>query len=169
MSIYDEKPWLKRYAPGQPAEIVSEHVDGLAMFRAAVARNPDADSIRYFGTRISYRELDALSDALAAALVDLGFARGDRLALYLQNVPQFVIGLIGTWKAGGIAVSINPMNRHRELELLLTDSGACVLLCLEALYRDVAATVVPKTSVVRIVITTTELEYRSRDDGRLFA
>ena len=35
--------------------------------------------------------------------------------MYLQNVPQFVIGLVGTWKAGGIAVSINPMNREREL------------------------------------------------------
>jgi len=138
------------------------------MFRANVARAPDADAIRYFGTHISYRELDALSDALAAALVDRGFARGGRVALYLQNVPQFVIGLLATWKAGGIAVSLNPMNRHRELELLLTDSEACVLLCLETLYRDVAATVVPKTSV-RIVITTSELEYQSRDDGRLFA
>jgi long-chain acyl-CoA synthetase len=168
MSIYDEKPWLNSYAPGQPAEIICEHVDGLSMFRAVVARNPDADAIRYFGTCISYRELDALSDALAAALVDHGFARGDRVALYLQNVPQFVIGLIATWKAGGVAVSINPMNRHRELELLLIDSGACVLLCLETLYRDVAEAVVPKTSV-RIVITTSELEYRSRDDSHLFA
>src|SRR4051812_7217844 len=53
MSIYDEKPWLKSYVPGQPAEIVSEHADGLSMFRSAVARNPDADAIRYFGTRIS--------------------------------------------------------------------------------------------------------------------
>src|SRR5689334_8873991 len=106
MSIYDEKPWLNSYAPGQPAEIITEHVDGLSMFRAAVARNPDADAIRYFGTRISCRELDALSDALAAALVGPGFARGDRVALYLQNVPQFVIGLIATWKASGVAVSI---------------------------------------------------------------
>ncbi|PPQ33418.1 AMP-binding protein [Rhodopila globiformis] len=168
MSIYDEKPWLNSYAPGQPAGIVPEHADALSMFRSAVARSPDADAIRYFGTRISYRALDALSDALAAALVDRGFGRGDRVALYLQNVPQFVIGLIATWKAGGVAVSVNPMNRHRELELLLTDSGACVLLCLETLYRDVAAAVVPRTSV-RMVITTSELDDRSRDDGRLFA
>lgn len=168
MSIYDEKPWLKSYAPGQPAGIVPEHADALSMFRSAVARSPDADAIRYFGTRISCRALDTLSDALAAALVDRGFGRGDRVALYLQNVPQFVIGLIATWKAGGVAVSVNPMNRHRELELLLTDSGACVLLCLETLYRDVAAAVVPRTSV-RMVITTSELDDRSRDDGRLFA
>ena len=50
--------------------------------------------------------------------------------------------MVGTWKAGGIVVSINPMNRERELDLPAEDSGATVLVCLQALYRDVAATVV---------------------------
>ncbi|MFA5120734.1 class I adenylate-forming enzyme family protein [Zavarzinia sp.] len=168
MSIYETKPWLAHYAEGRPAEIAPEFGDALALFRASVARNPDGDAIRYFGGRITYGELDALTDAFAAALLDRGFARGERVALYLQNVPQFVIGLVGTWKAGGIAVSINPMNRQRELELLLKDSGAAVLVCLEGLYRDVAAEVVPRTNVTT-VITTSELEYRGHDDARLFA
>jgi long-chain acyl-CoA synthetase len=168
MSVYDEKPWLSLYAEGQPAELAPEFGDALAMFEAAVARNPDGDAIRYFDGRITLRELDELTDALAAGLLDSGFSRGDRLALYLQNVPQFVIGLLGTWKAGGIAVNINPMNRERELELLLQDSGARVLLCLESLYRDVAAGVVGRTGV-QTVLTTSELEYQTRDDPRAFA
>ncbi len=168
MSIYETKPWLAHYAEGRPAEIAPEYRDALALFRASVARNPDGDAIRYFGGRITYGELDVLTDAFAAALLDRGFARGERVALYLQNVPQFVIGLVGAWKAGGIAVSINPMNRQRELELLLKDSGAAVLVCLEGLYRDVAAEVVPRTHVTT-VITTSELEYRGHDDARLFA
>jgi long-chain acyl-CoA synthetase len=168
MSVYDEKPWLSLYAEGQPAELAPEFGDALAMFMAAVARNPDGDAIRYFDGRITLRELDELTDALAAGLLDSGFSRGDRLALYLQNVPQFVIGLLGTWKAGGIAVNINPMNRERELELLLQDSGARVLLCLESLYRDVAAGVVGRTGV-QTVLTTSELEYQTRDDPRAFA
>ena len=86
------------------------------MFSASVARNPDGDAIRYFDGRITYRELDELTDAFAVALLDGGLQRGDRVAMYLQNVPQFIIGLVGTWKAGGIAVSINPMNRERELD-----------------------------------------------------
>jgi long-chain acyl-CoA synthetase len=77
-----------------------------------------------------------------------------------------VIGLVGAWKAGGIAVSINPMNRERELELLLRDSGATVLVCLQGLYRDVAASVLADTDV-KTVLTTSELEYRERDDERL--
>ncbi|WAL69522.1 long-chain fatty acid--CoA ligase [Amycolatopsis cynarae] len=168
MSAYDDKPWLARYPEGQPAEITPEFTDALALFRASAERSPDTDAIRYFDGRITYAELDALTDAFAAGLLDTGFQRGDRVALYLQNVPQFLIGLIGTWKAGGIAVSVNPMNRERELELLLNDSGARVLVCLQSLYRDVASKVLAGTGV-RTVLTTSELEYQTRDDPRAFA
>jgi long-chain acyl-CoA synthetase len=167
MTIYDERPWLARYDEGQPHDIEPEYTDGLAMFRAAVERNPDGDAIRYFDGRITLRELDALTDAFAVGLLETGFEAGDRVALYLQNVPQFVVALVGTWKAGGIAVSINPMNRQRELELLLTDSGARVLVCLRGLYRDVAAEVVGRTAV-QTVITTSELEHQTRNDPRAF-
>jgi long-chain acyl-CoA synthetase len=168
MSIYDEKPWLSLYDPDQPAEISLEFTDALSMFRAAAARNPDGDAIRYFGGRITARELDELSDAFAAALLDLGVQPGDRVALYLQNVPQFVIGMLATWKAGAIAVPVNPMNRARELDAVLRDSGTRVLVCLQTLYRDVAAQVAADAGVAAVV-TTSELEYRARDDQRVFA
>ncbi|MGH3584943.1 MAG: class I adenylate-forming enzyme family protein [Pseudonocardia sp.] len=167
MTGYDDRPWLARYDPGQPHDLELEHTDALTMFRTAVARNPHGDAIRYFDGRITLRELDELTDAFAVGLLDSGLAPGDRVALYLQNVPQFVIGLVGTWKAGGVAVSINPMNRQRELELLLTDSGARVLVCLEGLHRDVAADVVGRTAV-QTVVTTSELEYQTRGDERAF-
>ena len=139
MSVYDEKPWLSLYDQDQPAEISLEFTDALSMFRASVSRNPDGDIIRYFGGRITARELDELSDAFAVALAGLGVRAGDRVALYLQNVPQFVIAMLATWKAGGIAVPVNPMYRARELDAVLRDSGARVLVCLQSLYRDVAA------------------------------
>ncbi|GAA3245939.1 long-chain fatty acid--CoA ligase [Pseudonocardia petroleophila] len=166
-TIYGSKPWLARYSPGQPSSITVEFDSALDMFRAAVERDPDGDIIRYFDGRITLRELDGLTDAFAAAIVDAGFTPGERVAVYLQNVPQFLIAQIGTWKAGGIAVSINPMNKERELTELLTDSGATVLVCLESLHRDVASKVVPNTSV-RTVLTTSELEYQTRNDPRIF-
>jgi long-chain acyl-CoA synthetase len=168
MGGYAERPWLARYDEGQPSDIEPEFTDALAMFRAAAERNPDGDILRYFDGRITLRELDELSDAFAAGLLDAGLSAGERVALYLQNVPQFVIALVGTWKAGGIAVNINPMNRARELDLLLRDSGATVLVCLQGLYRDVAATVAADAGVTT-VITTSELEYQTRDDPRVFA
>jgi long-chain acyl-CoA synthetase len=165
VSVYDEKPWLSLYDPDQPAQISLEFTDALSMFQASVSRNPDGDLLRYFGGRITARELDELSDAFAVALAGLGVQAGDRVALYLQNVPQFVIGLLATWKAGGVAVPVNPMNRARELEAVLSDSGTRVLVCLESLYRDVVAATAHRT----VVVTTSELDYRARDDQRVFA
>jgi len=167
-AIYGSKPWLARYAAGQPATITVEFGSALDMFRAAVARDPGGEILRYFDGRITLGELDALTDAFAAGVTDAGFSAGERLAVYLQNVPQFLIAQIGTWKAGGVAVSINPMNKERELTELLNDSGATVLVCLESLWRDVASKVVPGTAV-RTVITTSELEYQTRNDPRIFA
>ncbi len=162
MSGYADRPWLARYDDGQPADLTPEFGYALSMFRATAGRTPDTDALRYLGGRVSYRELDELTDAFAVGLLEHGFAAGDRVALYLQNVPQFVIGLVGTWKAGGVAVSVNPMNRERELELLLRDSGATMLVCLQSLYRDVATKVLADTGV-RTVLTTSELEYRDPD------
>ena len=72
--MYDERPWLHLYGEGQPTDITPEFADALSMFAASVARNPDGDAIRYFDGRITYRELDELTDAFAVALLDGGFA-----------------------------------------------------------------------------------------------
>ncbi|MGY2004148.1 AMP-binding protein [Blastococcus sp. SYSU DS1024] len=167
MSGYDDRPWLALYGD-QPADYPIEYDTALDMFRAGVERDPLGVALRYFDGTITRRELDELSDALAVGLLERGFGPGDRLAVYLQNVPQFVIAMVAAWKAGGIMVSINPMSRARELSYLLADSGATVLLALETLYDEVAREVVPDTDV-RLVLTTSELEFQTRDDERLFA
>src|ERR687889_803431 len=167
MSAYDERPWLALYR-NQPPDYEIEFDDALDMFRAGVAKDPSAVALRYFDGVITRQELDELSDGLANGLLANGFAPGDRLAVYLQNVPQFVISMVAAWKAGGVMVSINPMSRVRELSYLLKDSGATVLLSLESLYDQVARDVVPDTDV-RLVLTTSELDFQTRDDERLFA
>ena len=151
----------------QPAERQPEFDNALEMFRAGVAADPDGVAVRYFDGALTRQELDEQSDALASALLAAGFRRGDRLAVYLQNVPQFVVCMVATWKAGGVMVSINPMSRTRELAYLLKDSGAKVLVSLESLYDEVARDVVPDTDVA-LVLTTSELEHQTRDDERLF-
>src|SRR4051795_11827868 len=130
------------------------------MTRATVAARPDDPAITYFDGTLTWRELDEQSTALAAGLRAHGFERGDRLAVYLQNVPQFVLAMVATWKAGGIMVSINPMNKARELEYLLSDSRASVLVCLESLYEETAKGVVDSgVTSVRTIITTSELDF----------
>jgi long-chain acyl-CoA synthetase len=167
MSVYDERPWLALYGNQQP-DYEIEFGNALDMFRAGVAKDPSAVALTYFDGSLTRQELDALSDGLASGLLANGFQSGDRLAVYLQNVPQFVIAMVAAWKAGGVMVSINPMSRQRELSYLLKDSGATVLVSLEALYDQIGREVVPDTDV-RLVLTTSELEFQSRNDERLFA
>ncbi|MFC7959061.1 long-chain-fatty-acid--CoA ligase [Rhodococcoides kroppenstedtii] len=167
-SPYLGRPWLSRYTDGVPSELSCDFEDGLSMFRGAVHRAPDKTAVLYFDGSMTFAELDTASDGFAAALRERGISDGDRVALFLQNVPQYVISLLGIWKAGATAVAINPMSRERELTYQLTDSGATVLVCLESLYADVARAVVP-TTAVSTVFTTSELEYQHRHDPRLFA
>jgi long-chain acyl-CoA synthetase len=156
---YEDRPWLEQYDARMPADIDVDFSTALDMFRAGCERHPDLPLIRYFDRDLTASEVDRASDALAAALEAQGFEPGDRLAVYLQNVPQFVLAMLATWKAGGIMVSINPMNKARELEYLLADSGATVLVSLESLYAEVARDVVASGSTaVRTVITTNELD-----------
>ena len=139
------------------------------MFSASLERSPDTEIVRYFDGTLTLRELDRLSDQFAVALADRGFEKGHRLATYLQNIPQVLIAVIGTWKAGGIVVSINPMSRTRELTTLLGDCEATALLAEEDLFGQVAAEVVPTIPSLRIAWTTSPLEYQTRHDPRLFA
>jgi long-chain acyl-CoA synthetase len=158
MSIYDERPWLKQYPAGLPGDIEVEHANALDMFKATVGRVPDGTAIHYFDSPITFRELDEITDAIAVGLRKEGFEPGDRLAVFLQNVPQFEMAMIATWKAGGIMVSVNPMNKGREVTTILNDSGARALLTLEGLWNDVAREVVPGSDV-SISITTSELDF----------
>ena len=155
-SVYDERPWLARYAEGQPADIEPAHASALAMFQATARRSPDTVALHYLDAALTQRELDELSGAFAAALVERGVARGDRVALYLQNVPEFVIAVLAAWKAGAIAVAVNPMLKERELRTLLDDCAPVALVTLESLWREVASAAVTGTSV-RTVVTTPEV------------
>lgn len=153
MGIYGKWPWLRSYPPGIPADLNPQHVDVLSLWDATVARTPDQTAIVYFDTTLTFAQVDAEADALAASLVDGGLAPGERVALQLQNDPQWPLALLATWKAGGVAVAINPMFKGEELDYHLRDSGAAVLICLESLWLDVARDVVPGTAVRRVVTT----------------
>jgi long-chain acyl-CoA synthetase len=169
VSEYRARPWLGRYTNGAPADIKAEYSTMLELFGASVARGPDTEIIRYFDGGLTLAELDSASDALAVGLLEQGFTAGDRMAIYTQNNPAFVIGLVAVWKAGGVAVAINPMNKTRELTYLLSDSGATTLLCLDDLYETVARDVIAGGGDVKVrtVITCSARDWQTRDDPRV--
>jgi long-chain acyl-CoA synthetase len=160
-SVYDERPWLALYAEGQPADIEPEHASALAMFDATVRRCPEAVAVHDLDAVLTHGELDALSGAFGAALAARGLARGDRVALYLQNVAEFVVAVLAAWKLGAIAVPINPMLKQREVRTLLEDCEPVALVTLESLWAEVASDAVAGTSV-RIVVTTPQMHELAR-------
>lgn len=150
-SVYDERPWLARYAEGQPADIEPDHPSALAMFQATVRRAPDAVAIHYRDHALTYAGLGELSGAFAAALAQRGVGRGDRVALYLQNVPEFVVAVVAAWRLGAIAVPVNPMLKEREVRTVLEDCEPVALVTLESLWEEVARDAVAGTSVHTVV------------------
>jgi long-chain acyl-CoA synthetase len=93
----------------------------LDLLGATMANHGDLPAIRYFDGLLTWRDLDAESDALAAALAARGLATGDRAVLPTQNIPQFAVFVIALWKIGAIPVPSNPAYREGELARLFAD------------------------------------------------
>ncbi|MDR0966398.1 MAG: long-chain fatty acid--CoA ligase [Myxococcales bacterium] len=137
-----DKPWLKHYGPGIPHEVNPPQFTLDALFDQTVQRFPNRTAMalsvraagRLFTSQITFAELDALSDRFAVVLQQRGIAKGDRVALFMPNCPQFVIGYLGALKAGAIAVPVNPLYSAREAAYQLKDCGAKALLVLSRFY-----------------------------------
>jgi long-chain acyl-CoA synthetase len=123
------------------------------LFRDTVAEAPQSPFLIYFDTVLVAAEVDRMSDALAVALAHGGFGRGDRLALYTQNVPQYVVALLAAWKLGGIAVAINPMLTPHEIGKLVADCTPTVFLALSELCSDHLLAMLAETPVRRVIST----------------
>jgi long-chain acyl-CoA synthetase len=147
-----ERPWYKSW----PAE-VPKHIDypdiPLSDFLRNTANNhPDHPAIIYFDKQLTYKQLNDAVDKFATALADLGVKRGDKVALFLPNFPQFIISYYGTLRIGAIETAISPLYKEREVEHQLVDSEAETLVVLDALY-PIAEKTLPKTQVKRVIVT----------------
>ena len=91
-------------------------------------RQPDKPAVLFYGRATTYGELDRLSDRFAAMLARLGARKGDRVAVFLPNCPQFYICFFGILKAGCVHVPVNPMFTRPELTYELNDTGARIVV-----------------------------------------
>jgi long-chain acyl-CoA synthetase len=157
MSDLSRRPWLELYR-NVPPTIAPAAETGLDMFRATARRGRDAVLAHYFDQPVTVRQCDVMSDALAVDLQRRGVEPGDRVAMYLQNIPQVLITVLAAWKCGAVIVPCNPMLRERELAKILSDSGSRVIVCQEDLFAEVARTTLPSTAVQH-TITTSPLDF----------
>lgn len=120
-------------------------------------RYPDHPAIHYYGSNISYRELQNQAERLAGYLQQAGVKNGDRVLLYMQNSPQYIIGYFAILRANAVVVPVNPMNRTAELAYLIEDTQAPVALCGQELSEFVAPHI--GESALKEVIVTAYSEY----------
>ena len=152
-----EKPWLSSWPKGVPQHIEYAEISlGEALRNSALA-SPEKVAINYFGTRLTFKELDDLVDKFGAALQSLGVEKGDRVAIYLPNIPQFVIAYYGTLRIGGVVVACSPLYKDREIAYILRDSGAKIIVAFDRLYPFVQA--VRNETKLSEVVTTSVRDY----------
>jgi long-chain acyl-CoA synthetase len=108
------------------------------ILRESARRAPAKTAVILGETRLSYAQLDHLSDRAAASLTAAGVAPGDRVGLQLPNIPQFVIAYFGILKAGGVVVPMNVLLKAPEIEFQLRDSGARALITFGAFLDESA-------------------------------
>jgi long-chain acyl-CoA synthetase len=136
---------------------VSQHIDypnvPLQNLLEASAKNfPLNTALTFEKSAFSYARLDALANQFANALIGLGVKKGDRVALFLANMPQFVIAYFGVLKAGAVVAAISPLHREREVEYQLNDSEAETVVVLDSLYPLVER-VKEKTPLKNVLVT----------------
>ncbi len=119
------KIWQKAYDSGVPGEINAKEYSSInEILEVGFTKFRNNPAIHNMGTTLTYAELDILSQKFASYLVnDLGYTKGDRVALMMPNILQYQIALFGILRAGLVAVNVNPLYTPRELEHQLKDSG----------------------------------------------
>src|SRR4030067_2877255 len=132
-----DKPWLTSWPSDIPKTIGYPKVPLHAILTKTATAHPEKTAIMYRDKEISYRELDELSKKFASALASLNVKKGDRVALFLPNIPQFIIAYHGILKAGAVVTAVSPLHREREVEYQLSDSEAETIVALDSLFTIV--------------------------------
>ena len=145
-----EKP--RNWPEGVPHTIDYPEIPLFQLLDDSAEKHPDATAIIFQDYKMTYRELKDQVDRFATALQTLGVEREDKVALFLANIPQFIISYYGALKAGAIVTAISPLYKEREVRHQINDSGAETLVVLDLLY-PVVEKIKNETGLKRIIVT----------------
>ena len=147
-----EKPWLKSYPEGVPAEIGEIRHASIGQFLEECCNTHAArPAYSCMGKSISYAQMKQMSDSVAGWLQANGLQKGDRVAIMMPNILQYPVTLMGILRAGMTVVNVNPLYTPRELKHQLNDSGAKAIFILEN-FATTLQEVIADTQVERVVV-----------------
>ena len=145
---YAAKPWLKYYSEGVTDTVDVPALSVPDLFDQVVKKYGNKTALIFYGNKISYAKLKELIDRFATALADLGVKKGDTVALYLLNCPQYVIAYFAALKIGAKVTPISPVYTSHEVKHQIEDSEATTVVCQDILYDNVEKTGVPLKNVI---------------------
>ena len=147
-ALYMGKPWLKFYPEGVLSEVKITEQSIPEVFDEVTERYKNNTALIFYGKKISYHVLRELVDRFATALADLGVAKGDTVALFLLNCPQYVIAYFAALKVGAKVTPISPVYTSKEVKHQLEDSGAETIICQDIMYDNVEKTGIDLKNVI---------------------
>lgn len=126
--ISQRRPWFKFWPKGVPRHIDYPEVPLFELLSSGATEHPNNIAFSYQDHSLTYQELDTATSKLAVGLNKLGIKTRDRVALFLPNSLEFIIGYYGILKAGGIVTPANPLYKADDLKYQLNDSGAIAII-----------------------------------------
>ena len=150
--VYSEKPWLKNYDKHCPATLEYETKTFAEKFRETVAEFGNKPALIYMGTKITYNQIDKLSNQLAAYLIKQGLKPGDVVGLCMANVPANYISVVAVQKAGCVSTGLSPLLMPDEMEHQINDSKCKMIIAIDVLFFKIKE-VADKCDFSTVVVT----------------
>ena len=150
--IYSEKPWLKNYDKNVAPTLKYEDKTFAEQFREVVEKYPNKTALIYMGSKLTYRDLDELSNQLAQYFIKMGLKPDDVVGLHMPNIPANYISIIAVQKAGCVSTGLSPLLTPNEMEHQINDSGAKVIMTVDILFGKIAE-VADRTKFSTVVVS----------------
>ena len=159
MSMYSERFWKKNWDEGvedlDPDEFETTYV---AMIKEAFKKVPNKTALGFLGVEISFRELDGYANQFANMLIENGFKKGDVVGINLPNIPEYVITVIGTLRAGCAVSGVSPLLSAEQIRYQLNDLGSSgkkvALVTLDAIFTGHIVKIADDIPQLKLVVAT---------------
>lgn len=148
----ESRIWHKNYDKGVPTTIEYPKAPLFHFLEEAARKYPDRACTIFKGAVVSYREINEQSNHMAAALVDMGVKKGDRVGIFMPNLPQFVVAYFGILKAGGVVVAVNPTYPVDEVLTPVNDANIEIMFTLTRFYKTLKD-VRTKSKLKKIIVS----------------
>lgn len=165
-----DRPWVRNYPENVPETIEYPLIKIFDLLEDAVKGFPDSTALVFFDKKMTYEHFYDKITRLAAAMKNLGVKKGDRVAIYLPNIPQFIISFFAIQQLGATVVTFNPQYKSHELIHQLNDAGIEVVVCLDYVLYQRMKKIKHETGVKEIIVCRigSEMKLSKKILGTLF-